>query len=91
MATHANILVDVESVRAYAGRDWELVDASRRAYWAERFRRHGPEATLSAGWALLSQLRALRPGRADERDEDLAHHFKLNRWLDRTAHVQPGR
>lgn len=87
MATPYTSSLDADDVRAYADRDWAAVEHSRRAYWADRFRECGSDATVTAGWALLDHLRAVHAEDPAARERDLAHHVEFNRWLDRTAHA----
>lgn len=85
--------MDPAALRAYAVRDWNAEAASKRAYWADRYRREGPCATLQASQALLAEMRHLRPGypTAEDRRIDLTAHLRLRSLLDRAAHAFAGR
>jgi hypothetical protein len=79
--------VDPQQLRDYAGRAWHLVEAHKRSYWARVLREEGVLATFEAAQALWTHMRQLRPEwpRAEDREEDLAHHLALTRSLDRAA------
>jgi hypothetical protein len=76
--------VERDAIRAFARRDWRLVEAAKHGYWTERLRREGPEALLRAVEGLRRTLRSVRPGwpSEEERALDLAHHIELKRRLD---------
>jgi hypothetical protein len=80
--------VDPAAIRAYASRDWNAFAASKRAYWADRYRREGSHATLEASQALLAEMRHVRPDypTSEDRRVDLASHVRLRVLLDRAAH-----
>lgn len=81
--------MDPEAIRAYVSRDWDAIAASKRAYWAERHRQDGPQATWNASQALLTEMRLIRPGypAGEDRSADFATHVRLRSLLDRAAHA----
>ena len=76
-----------DDVRAFLRRDWEAVAASKRDYWAERYRLAGSLPARQASTTLYEHARRLQSaifGNA-YRDEDLAHHQRVRDQLDRAA------
>ena len=74
-----------EDVRAYARRAWHAAERLKREHWARETAAHGPLATFEASVALWEHMRRLRPDwpSPDERREDLEHHLRLKRDIDR--------
>lgn len=74
-------------IEAFVRRDWQAVQDSKSAYWAERFQRHGWRPAWAAADALWHDVRRTRSGypSADDRDQDLIHHLTLCAHLDRVA------
>jgi hypothetical protein len=79
--------VDRRDIQAFVDRDWEAVQASKSAYWADRFRQDGWRPAWTAADALWIDVRRVQPDypSADDRDRDLADHLKLRADLDRAA------
>jgi len=79
--------MDARDVRAYVERDWAAVTAAKREHWAREFAARGFLATFEASQVLWRHMRRLHPEwpSEDERREDLAHHIRLKRALDRAA------
>lgn len=50
-----------EDVLPFVSRDWEAVAASKRAYWARRYREEGWRATWDAADALIEDARRTIP------------------------------
>jgi hypothetical protein len=77
--------VDAARLRAFAGRSFQATQVSKRAFWTEQYRKHGPESTLRASDALREHLRAINPlwPSAAEREADLAHHRAQRALFDR--------
>ena len=80
--------MDPRSIEAFVRRDWARTAASKRAYWADRFREDW-RSTWDAAQALLSHARHTRsPFPSDpDRELDLASHVILRERLDRVAHA----
>ena len=79
--------VNAEDVRAYARRAWHLAERLKREHWARETAVRGPLATFEASVALWEHMRRVRPDwpSPSERHEDLKHHLRLKRDLDRAA------
>jgi hypothetical protein len=78
--------MEAEHVRDFARRTWADRE-SRDRYWAERYRREGPEPARRAALALLAHARSLNSAIFSDRyrDDDLANHLRLCDRLDRAA------
>ena len=76
-------------VEAFVHRDWQAVQASKAAYWAEQFRDHGWRPAWMAADALWLDVRRAQPHypSAEDRDRDLADHLKLRADLDKAASI----
>ena len=76
-------------IEQFVRRDWEAIAASKRAYWAERFRTGGWKPAWDAANALFVQIRHAQPDypRDGARDADLESHLNLRARLDRVAHA----
>ena len=76
-----------DDVRAFVGRDWAAIAASKRAYWAERYRLEGSLPARQASTALYEHARGLRSAIFGDayRADDLAHHLQIRERLDRAA------
>jgi hypothetical protein len=75
-----------DDLRAFAYRDWAAVARSKRAFWAERFRRAGSEPARTAATALLEHARRLGVAPSlQDREDDLAGHMLVRDRLDRAA------
>jgi len=74
-------------VRAFVERDWAAIQASKRAYWADRYRDSGWRAAWDAADALWIDARHVLPvyPTPASRAEDLADHLALCATLDRAA------
>jgi hypothetical protein len=79
--------MDARDVRAYAERDWGALAAAKQEHWVREFAARGALATFDASQVLWRHMRQLHPEwpSEDERREDLAHHVRLKRDLDRAA------
>ena len=51
-----NAVMDPAALRAYVSRDWRAIAASKRSYWANRYKSEGPRATVDASRALLLEM-----------------------------------
>jgi hypothetical protein len=69
--------------RAFAGREWSLVEESKRRYWAERKRVLSPAEALEVAEGLRLHMRAMRPDWPSqaERAEDLEMHARVSAIL----------
>ncbi len=85
--------MDPVAVRSFMRRAYDVVAESKQGYWAQRFRERGGEVTWRAGQALREHAQHVRPDWPSEHDraEDLEHHIRLTRLLDRAAHAFPRR
>ena len=74
-----------DEIRAYAGRDWSLVEQSKRRHWAERKKSLSPAEALAVAEALRQHARAIRPGWPSpaERAADLEVHARVSACLRR--------
>lgn len=86
-------VLNPDHVRAFVARDWKAVAASKREYWAERYREVGCTAAWDVSNGLLADVRARRPTfpSDDERAKDIEAHARLSRLLARAAHAVTGR
>jgi len=77
--------VNDDEIRAFAGREWSLVDAAKRRYWVERKKILSPAAALRVGEELRRHVRAMRPDWPSpaERAEDLEIHARVAASLRR--------
>ena len=84
-----NDQVDPRVVRDFVSRDWASAAASKRAYWADMFRRDGWQAVWTAAQGLLIHARRVRPDcpSPSDRERDLLDHSMLRARLDRAAHA----
>ena len=82
-----------DDVRAFVGRDWAAVAASKRAYWAERYRLEGPLPARQASAALYEHAQRVQSTifRDAYRADDLVHHQRVRDRLDRAARAIAGR
>ena len=78
---------------AFVRRDWDAVERSRLAFWADRYRREGGGPARRAATQLFDHARRLHGAAIDERvrDNDLASHLRLRERLDRVARAIAGR
>jgi hypothetical protein len=74
-----------DEIKAYAGRDWSLVEESKRRYWAERKRALSPAEALRMAEALWRHVRAIRPDwpSPSERAADVEVHARVSACLRR--------
>lgn len=74
-----------DEIRAFAGREWRLVEESKRRYWSERKRALSPAEALAIGEGLRRHVRALRPDwpSSAERAADLETHARVAEYLRR--------
>jgi hypothetical protein len=82
-----------DDVRAFVNRGWAAVAASKRAYWAERYRAEGSLPARQASAALYDHAQRLHSAIFGEtyRADDLAHHQRLRDQLDRASRAIAGR
>ena len=85
--------MDRDALRAFLERGWGEVAALDRQHWVELYRREGSAATVAASEALWAHMRSVRPDWPDEREraDDLAHHVRLSKLLERAAGGFPAR
>ena len=81
--------MDLDGTRDFARRDRSEVEKLKREHHARRYGEHGFVATLRAAHSLYDLARSLRPDfpSTRERRDDLAHHLRLKRLLDRASHA----
>jgi hypothetical protein len=79
--------MNLDDVRAYAGRAWHLAAQLKEEYWARELAERDPLATFEASQALRAHMCRVRPDWPSERErgDDLAHHIALKRAIDRAA------
>lgn len=72
-----------DEIRAYAGRDWSLIDESKRGHWAERKKGLSPAEALAVAEALRLHARAIRPDWPSlaERAVDIEVHSRVGACL----------
>ena len=77
------------AIHAFAVRDWEALERSKRDHWARELRERGPSAAIEACWTLWQHVRSLRSDWPDEaqRADDIAHHLELAGKLAVAARV----
>jgi hypothetical protein len=77
------VLVNLDDLRAFANRDWKLVEEAKRRYWIERKRTLSPGESLAIAEGLRQHVRALRPDwpSAEERAEDVEVHARVSAAL----------
>jgi hypothetical protein len=82
-----NRAMDAASLRQFARRDWAGAAASKADYWAEVYRRDGPQAARQASTLLWQHARLVHAGFPAEADRarDLADHLTLRQRLDIAA------
>lgn len=70
-------------------RDWAAAQASKRAHWAEIYRRDGWRVVWDAAQHLLVYMRSSQPNFPGERSraEDLRNHQALKNRIDGVAHA----
>jgi hypothetical protein len=71
--------VTPDDIKAYAGREWGLVEEAKRRYWVERKQALSPAEALAIAEGLRLHVLAVRPDwpSAAERAEDLATHARV--------------
>jgi len=71
--------VNRDDIRAFAERNWGLVEQAKRRFWSERKKRLSPGEALAIAEGLRLHVRALRPDwpSAQERAEDLEVHARV--------------
>ena len=71
-----------EDLRAFASRDWKLLDRMKRDHWARRLARLGPAESLRVATSLRLHVQAMRGlPTAAEREADLQGHIRLAELL----------
>ena len=81
--------MDAADIRAFARSDYALLEHLKEEHRARRFREQGASATLTVAEALFEHARQVAPDFPSEhyRQDDLEHHIRLKRLLDRAAHA----
>jgi hypothetical protein len=81
--------MDPADIRAFAHRDYALLEHLKEEHRARRFREQGADATLTVAEALFEHARQVAPDFPSERyrQEDLEHHIRLKRLVERAAHA----
>lgn len=76
-------------LRAFLQRDYALLERLKEEHRARRHREQGPAATLEIAEALFEHARQVAQGFPSEqyRQEDLEHHIRLKRVIDRAAYA----
>jgi hypothetical protein len=76
-------------IRAFARRDYALLERFKEEHRARRFREQGASATLEVAEALFEHARQAAPDFPSERyrKDDLEHHIRLKHLIERTAHA----
>ncbi len=79
--------MDRDALRAYARRDWAVLERLDRAHWADTIAGQDPNAGFRAAGALAEHARRVRPDwpTAADRQRDLDHHIALKRRMDHAA------
>ena len=74
-----------DEIRAYAGRDWSLVEESKRRHWAERKKSLSPAEALEVAEGLRRHARAIKPDWPSpaERAADIEVHARVGACLRR--------
>jgi len=74
-----------DDLRAFAERDWGLIEELKARHWAESKQGLSPLQSLAIAEALRRHVCALRPDwpNAAERDADLAVHARVSASLRR--------
>lgn len=77
--------MNFDDIRAFAGRDWRLLEEVKRRCWIERKRLLSPAEALAVAEALRLHVRAIRPDWPSpaERAEDLEVHATVSASLRR--------
>lgn len=81
--------MDRAAARAFAQRDYALLERLKEEHRTRRHREQGADATVEVVSALFEHAREISPDfpSARYRAEDLEHHIRLKRLLDRAAHA----
>lgn len=80
--------MNAADLRAYAARRWDLVEGEKDFWRAQRYRQHGPAATLAAALALRERWRRIHGAPSEaRRAADFAHHVELKRKLESVSGV----
>jgi len=71
--------VNHDDIKAFAERDWGLVEQAKRRFWRQRKQVLSPGEALAIAEGLRLHVRALRPDwpSAKERAEDLEVHARV--------------
>jgi hypothetical protein len=79
-------------IEEFLRRDWRAVEASKRAFWAERKKDIDARELFAAVDTFREQIMALRPDwpTPAQREEDLEAHMKLGQAL-RSVHAHAPR
>jgi len=87
------LLMDGDAIRAFAHRDWTLLEQLDREHWVETYRRGGGMIGFQVAAGMAEYVRRTRPEwpTAAERQRDLEDHIELKRRIDRAAGAFPSR
>ncbi|HSN97943.1 MAG TPA: hypothetical protein VLS89_06580 [Candidatus Nanopelagicales bacterium] len=85
--------MDRAALRAFAQRDYALLERLKEEHRARRHREQGASSTVEVVSALFEHACQVAPDFPSERyrDEDLEHHIRLKRLLERASHAFPVR
>ena len=85
--------MDRDTIRAFARRDWTLLERLDREHWTETYQRGGGEIGSRVAAGMAEYARRVRPDwpTAAERHRDLEDHIELKRRIDRAAAAFPAR
>ena len=84
-------MIERDSLREYAGRDWRVAERSTAAFFAARRRLHGDETLRISGY-LWQHVKAIRPDWPDvaSRAADLENHLRFRALIDRVNRAATG-
>lgn len=76
-------------IRAFARRDYALLEHLKEKHRARRFHEQGASATIEVAEALFEHARQVAPDFPSERyrEDDLEHHIRLKHLIERAAHA----
>jgi hypothetical protein len=79
--------VDPADIRAFVNRDWALIEQAKEDQWLEQSREMTPSAAIQLAAGLFQYVKAVKPDwpNPEEREADLASHFRVLELLRRVA------
>ena len=79
--------MDPADIRAFAARDWRLIEQAKQDQWLGQKREMTASEALRLAAGLLQYARAVKPDWPNpaERDADLASHVRIAEILRRVA------